>query len=62
MEPWRLIDSINVSQLGKLTGSVGNPDPEFLGLPDPDPLVRCPDPDPYLSHKGVEQTEIMLAK
>jgi hypothetical protein len=37
----------------------------FLGLqvPDPDPLVggKDPDPYPYLSHKGVEQTEIMLA-
>jgi hypothetical protein len=38
----------------------------FLGLPDPDPLVRGvdpdPDPDPYFSHKGDERTEIMLAK
>jgi hypothetical protein len=47
----------------------------FLGLPDPDPLVRgtdpdlapnpdpAPDPDPSLfSHKGVEWTEIMLVK
>jgi hypothetical protein len=33
----------------------------FLGLPDPDPLVRGPDP-PFFSHKGVERTEIMLAK
>jgi hypothetical protein len=37
----------------------------FLGLlvPDPDQLVRGKDPDPYayLSHKGVERTEIMLA-
>ncbi len=32
----------------------------FLGLPDPDPLVRGtdPDPDPFL----VERTETMLAK
>jgi hypothetical protein len=34
----------------------------FLGLPDPDPLVRGMDPDPSFSHKGVERTEIMLAK
>jgi hypothetical protein len=36
----------------------------FLGLPDPDPLVRGADPDPILlfNHKGVERTAIMLAK
>jgi hypothetical protein len=36
----------------------------FLGLPDPDPLVRGTDPAPdsSLFHKGVERTEIMLAK
>jgi hypothetical protein len=37
----------------------------FLGLLDPDPLLGCMDPDPdlsILSHKGVEQTEIMLEK
>jgi hypothetical protein len=36
----------------------------FLGLPDPDPLVRGMDldPDPSFSHKGIEGTEIMLAK
>jgi hypothetical protein len=43
----------------------------FLGIPDLDPLVngkeldplvRGTDPDPSFSHKGVEQTEIMLAK
>jgi hypothetical protein len=41
----------------------------FLGLTDPDPLVRGmytdPDPappDPPFSHKSVERTEIMLAK
>ncbi len=36
----------------------------FFGLQDPDPLVRGTDPDPdhYFSHKGVEQTETMLAK
>jgi hypothetical protein len=36
----------------------------FLGLPDPDSLVRGmdPDPDPSFSHKGVARTEIMLAK
>jgi hypothetical protein len=36
----------------------------FLVLPDPDPLVRGTDLDPVLlfSHKGVQQTEIMLAK
>ncbi len=44
----------------------------FLGLPDPDPLVRgtdpnlAPDPDPApdppFFHKCVEQTKIMLAK
>jgi hypothetical protein len=33
----------------------------FLGLPDPDPLVRGTDPDPSL-FTGVERTEIMLAK
>jgi hypothetical protein len=37
----------------------------FLDLPDPDPIVRSMDPDPApnvsLSHKGVEQTNIMLA-
>jgi hypothetical protein len=35
----------------------------FLGLPDPDPLVRGmdPDPDPSFSQKDVERTEIMLA-
>jgi hypothetical protein len=31
----------------------------FLGLPDPDPLVRGMDPDPA---PCVERTEIMLAK
>ncbi len=36
--------------------------PQFLDLPDPDPLVRGTDPDPFLSRKGVERTEIMLAK
>jgi hypothetical protein len=41
-------------------GSVGNPDPHFLGLQDPDLLVRGPE-QPF-SHKGVEQTEIMLVK
>ncbi len=36
----------------------------FLCLPHPDPLVRGmdPDPDPSISQKGVEQTEILLAK
>jgi hypothetical protein len=38
----------------------------FLGLPDPDPVVRGmdPDPDPSLFSycRRVEQTEIMLAK
>jgi hypothetical protein len=35
----------------------------FLGLPDPDLIVRGTDPDTSLfSHKGVERTEIMLAK
>jgi hypothetical protein len=38
----------------------------LLGLPDPDPLVGAMDKDPApdlpFSHKGVEQTEIMLAK
>jgi hypothetical protein len=36
----------------------------FLGLPDPDALIRGTDldPDPSLFHKGVERTEIMLAK
>jgi hypothetical protein len=36
--------------------------PFFLGHPDPHPLVRGMDPDPSLFHKGVERTEIMLAK
>ncbi len=36
----------------------------FLGLSDPDPLVRGtdPDPDPSLSRKSAERTEIMPAK
>ncbi len=36
----------------------------FLGLPDPDTLVRGTDSDlnPPFSHKGVERTEILLAK
>ncbi len=34
----------------------------FLGLLDPDPLVRGTDPDPApFSHKCVERTEIMPA-
>ncbi len=41
---------------GIITNCVGD---MFLGLPDPDPLVRGMDLDP--SHKGVERTEIMLA-
>jgi hypothetical protein len=45
-----------------LETSVG--DPDVLGLPDPDPLVRNTDsvPDPSFSHIGVERTEIMIAK
>jgi hypothetical protein len=43
--------------------SVGDPDPQFLDLPDPDPLVR----EVWIrilafSHKDVERTEITLAK
>jgi hypothetical protein len=36
----------------------------FLALPDPDSLFRGmdPDPDPSFSHRGVQWTEIMLAK
>jgi hypothetical protein len=34
----------------------------FLGLPDPDPLVRGMFRILPFSHKGVERTEIMLAK
>jgi hypothetical protein len=34
----------------------------FLGLSDPDPLVRGTDPDPSPLHKCVERTEIMPAK
>jgi hypothetical protein len=34
----------------------------FLGLPDPDPLVRGKIQILPFSHKGVEWTEIMLAK
>jgi hypothetical protein len=37
----------------------------FLGLPDPDPLIRGMDPDPApdlpFSHKCVERSEIMWA-
>jgi hypothetical protein len=33
-------------------GSVPDPDPHFLGLPDPDPLVRGMDPDPLV--RGME--------
>jgi hypothetical protein len=33
-----------------------------LDLPYLDPLVRGTDPDPFLSRKGVERIEIMLAK
>jgi hypothetical protein len=29
-------------------GSVADPDPHVLGLPDPDPLVGGMDPDPAL--------------
>jgi hypothetical protein len=41
-----------------------DPDPVFLVLQDPDPLARDMDLDPDLPffHKGVERTEIMLAK
>jgi hypothetical protein len=35
---------------------------KFLGLLDPDALVRGMDPDLSLSHKSVEWTEIMFAK
>jgi hypothetical protein len=41
--------------------SDGDPDSMVLGLPDPDPLVRGMDLDPF-SHKGVERTERLLAK
>jgi hypothetical protein len=36
----------------------------FLGVPDPDPLVRGldPDPDSSVSHTGVERTERLRAK
>jgi hypothetical protein len=34
----------------------------FLGLPDPDPLIKGIDPDPSLFHKCVEHTEILPAK
>jgi hypothetical protein len=34
----------------------------FLGLPDPDSLVRGTGMDPDPSHEGVERTEIPLAK
>jgi hypothetical protein len=34
----------------------------FLGLLDLDPLVKGIDPNTSFSHKGVEWTEIMLAK
>jgi chitinase len=41
------------------------PDPDVcLGLPDPHPdsLVTCKAPDPSISHKSVERTEIMAAE
>ncbi len=28
---------------------VGDPDPDDFGLPDPDPIVRGTNPDPYPS-------------
>jgi hypothetical protein len=36
----------------------------FLGIPDPHPdsLVTCKAPDPSISHKSVERTEIMAAE
>ncbi len=33
-----------------------------LQVPEPNPLVRGTDPDPSLSHKGVQWTEKMFAK
>jgi len=43
----------NDQWLSSVQSGVGNPDLEpdrcFLGLPDPDPLVRGPDPDPSSS-------------
>jgi hypothetical protein len=46
-----------VSIFLRLTASLGDPDLQVLGLPDP--LVRGKDPDP---DPGVEKSEIMLAK
>ena len=42
--------------------SVGDPDPNVYGLPDPEPLVRGvdPDPNPSFSQKGVERTKMSL--
>jgi hypothetical protein len=36
----------------------------IFGPPDPHPdsLVTCTAPDPSISHKSVERTEIMVAK
>jgi hypothetical protein len=57
-----ILDNIIIKEVrgsGMLIPSVEDPDPHVLCLPDPDPLVRGMDPAP---HKGVERTEIMLAK
>jgi hypothetical protein len=54
--------SFEKSPSSTVLGSVSVRDPDSLGLPDPDPLVRGPDPDTSLCHKGVERTEIILAK
>jgi hypothetical protein len=44
-------------------GSVGDPDPHVFGHLGSGSIVRGKDPDPTpFSHKGVERTEIMLAK
>ncbi len=56
----------NVERFGTVLGIRIHRTRMFLGLPDPDPLVRgmdpAPDPEPSLFSKNVERTEIMLAK
>ncbi len=60
---------LSLSGNALLQYTAGDPDPDhqdphFLGLPDPDPVVRGTDPNlvPPFSYEGVQQTEIMLAK
>ncbi len=41
-------DSNKKGTVPYLSSSVADPDPYVLGLPDPDPLVRCTDSDPSI--------------